>query len=110
MDVERPNKIRVLIHSATSDREIIYDGKTMTLYTPAQKYYSTGVHRVDRRADRQAGGEVCHPASLQDLFLFGTPAAPLDKIESAMNADRTSSTMISVTTTRFADRDHRSRR
>src|SRR6516225_4368270 len=26
MDVERPNKIRAVIHSARSDREIIYDG------------------------------------------------------------------------------------
>jgi hypothetical protein len=36
MDVERPNKIRVLMHSALSERELVYDGKTVTLYTPAQ--------------------------------------------------------------------------
>ena len=41
MDVERPNKIRALMHSARSERELVYDGKTVTLYTPAQKYYST---------------------------------------------------------------------
>ena len=41
MDVERPNKIRALMHSARSERELFYDGKTVTLYTPAQKYYST---------------------------------------------------------------------
>src|SRR6476660_2014494 len=41
MDVERPNKIRALMHSARSEREIVYDGKTVTLYTQAQKYYST---------------------------------------------------------------------
>src|SRR6185369_452366 len=40
MDVERPNKIRVLMHSARSERELVYDGKTVTLYAPAQKYYS----------------------------------------------------------------------
>src|SRR5262249_37759956 len=40
MDVERPNKIRAVMRTATSEREIIYDGKTVTLYTPAQKYYS----------------------------------------------------------------------
>ena len=87
MDVERPNKIRVLIQSATSDREIIYDGKTVTLYTPAQKYYSTVEFTenigglIDKLEQRYA---VQLP--LQDLFLFGTSAAPLDKIESAMNA------------------------
>src|SRR5215831_7381985 len=37
MDVERPNKIRVVMHSARSDRDLFYDGKTVTLYTPAQK-------------------------------------------------------------------------
>ena len=41
MDVERPNKMRALMHSARSERELVYDGKTVTLYTPAQKYYST---------------------------------------------------------------------
>src|SRR5262245_23875284 len=41
MDVERPNKLHALMHSARSERELIYDGKTVTLYTPAQKYYST---------------------------------------------------------------------
>ena len=38
MDVERPNKIRAVMHSARSERELFYDGKTVTLYTPAQKY------------------------------------------------------------------------
>src|SRR5262245_53463128 len=41
MDVERPNKIRVVMDSARSHRELFYDGKSVTLYTPAQKYYST---------------------------------------------------------------------
>ena len=41
MDVVRPNKIRARMQSARSQREIVYDGKTVTLFTPAQKYYST---------------------------------------------------------------------
>jgi len=87
MDVERPNKIRALMKSARSVREIIYDGKTVTLYTPAQKYYSTVAFTetigglIDKLEERYS---VELP--LSDLFLFGTPAAPLDKIESAMNA------------------------
>jgi len=87
IDVERPSKIRALTQSARSSREIIYDGKTVTLYTPAQKYYSTVefadtigglVGKLEERYDVEI--------PLSDLFLFGTPAAPLDKIESAMNA------------------------
>ena len=41
LDVERPNKLRARMFSARAERELFYDGKTVTLYTPAQKYYST---------------------------------------------------------------------
>ena len=87
MDVERPNKIRALMHSARSERELVYDGKTITLYTPAQKYYSTveftdTIGKLIERLEERYGVEL----PLSDLFLWGTPLAPLDKIESAMNA------------------------
>jgi hypothetical protein len=87
MEVQRPNKIRVRMHSARSERELIYDGKTVTLYTPAQKYYSTvefsgTIGELANRLEEKYG--IQFPMS--DLFLWGTPAAPLDKIESAMNA------------------------
>jgi hypothetical protein len=87
LDVERPNRLRVRMFSARSERELIYDGKTVTLWTPAQKYYSTVAFAepfdvlVDRLQDKYA---VQVP--LSDLFIWGTPDAPLDKIESAMNA------------------------
>ena len=38
LDVDRPNKLRVLMHSARSERQLFYDGKKLTLYTPSQKY------------------------------------------------------------------------
>ena len=87
MDVERPNKIRALIGSARSGREIIYDGRTVTLFTPAQKYYSTveftgTIGELIGKLEERYAVEM----PLSDLFLFGTPAAPLDNIESAMNA------------------------
>jgi hypothetical protein len=87
MDVERPNKLRALMHSARSERQLFYDGNTVTLYTPAQKYYSTVefsgtlgelIGRLRERYDVEV--------PLSDLFLWGTPAAPLDRIQSAMNA------------------------
>ena len=87
LDVERPNKIRAVMHSARSQRELFYDGKTVTLYTPAQKYYSTvefsdTIGKLVERLEERYGVQL----PLQDLFLWGTPLAPLDKIESAMNA------------------------
>ena len=87
LDVARPNKLRARMLSARAERELIYDGKTVTLYTPAQKYYST-VELVDTiggvidRLKEKYGVQM----PLSDLFVWGTPAAPLDKIESAMNA------------------------
>jgi hypothetical protein len=79
--------MRVHMASARSERQLFYDGKTVTLYTPAQKYYSTVpftgtlgelVEKLKERYDLEV--------PLSDLFIWGTPAAPLDKIDSAMNA------------------------
>jgi hypothetical protein len=87
LDVARPNRMRVHMASARSERQLFYDGKTVTLYTPAQKYYSTVpftgtlgelVEKLKERYDLEV--------PLSDLFIWGTPAAPLDKIDSAMNA------------------------
>lgn len=87
MEVERPNKLRVRMHSARSERELFYNGKVVTLYTPAQKYYSTvefteTIGGLISRLEEKYGVQL----PLSDLFVWGTPAAPLDKIESAMNA------------------------
>jgi hypothetical protein len=87
MDVERPGKIRAVMKNASSERDLVYNGKTVTLYAPAQKYYSTveftgTLGELIRRLEERYKVEV----PLSDLFLWGTPAAPLDGIESAMNA------------------------
>jgi hypothetical protein len=87
MDVERPNRLRALMQSASAERQLIYDGKAVTLYTPAQKYYATveftgTIGEMIDRMEARYGVEL----PLEDLFLWGTPAAPVDKIESAMNA------------------------
>src|SRR6185369_4919701 len=72
MDVERPNKLRALMHSARSERQLFYDGKSVTLYTPAQKYYSTvefsgTLGELIGRLKERYGVEV----PLSDLFLWG---------------------------------------
>ena len=87
MDVDRPNKLRALMSSARSERELFFDGKTVTLFTPAQKSYSKvelagTLGDLVTKLQQRFGVEI----PLSDLFLWGTPAAPLDKIESAMNA------------------------
>jgi hypothetical protein len=87
MDVARPNRLRARIVTASAERELIYNGKVVTLYTPAQKYYSSvefseNLTGLVRRLQQRYGIEV----PLADLFLWGTTDAPLDTIESAMNA------------------------
>lgn len=87
LQVQRPNKVRALMSSSRSTRELVYDGKQVTIYTPALKYYGT-VAAADTIAgmipqlETRYGIEI----PLDDLFIWGTPAAPIDKIESAMNA------------------------
>jgi hypothetical protein len=87
LDVVSPNKLHVVMINALSKREVMYDGKTVTLYDPAQKYYSTvdftGTNSalIDRMESKY-GVEI----PLEDLFLFGTPEAKFDHLESAMNA------------------------
>jgi len=87
LDVARPSKLRARMSSAKTERELIYDGKSVTLYAPAHKYYSTvefaePIGALIDRLEERYGVEV----PLSDLFRWGTPDAPLDKIESAMNA------------------------
>jgi hypothetical protein len=87
MDVERPNRLHARMWSARAERELIYDGKTVTLFTPAQKYYSTvefsgNLGELIDKLEERYGVEV----PLSDMFIWGTPAASFDKIESAMNA------------------------
>ncbi|WER48630.1 DUF2092 domain-containing protein [Cupriavidus sp. WKF15] len=87
LDVARPNKLRAQMRSARSQRELIYDGTTVTLYTPAQKSYSQAPFKENlgalaERLRARFGVEI--PSA--DLFLWGTDAAPLDNMQSAMNA------------------------
>jgi hypothetical protein len=87
VDVARPAKLRARITSARTERELVYDGKTVALHSPAQKYYSTAEFAdtigglIDKLEERY-GIEV----PLTDLFRWGTPGAPLDNFESAMYA------------------------
>lgn len=87
LDVVSPNKLRARMFSPRSQREIYYDGKVATLYTPQQKYYSSvdfdgPLGGLVAKLEERYGVEI----PLYDLFTWGTPAAAIDKIESAMNA------------------------
>jgi len=87
IEVQRPNKLRATLTSPRSERELIYDGKTFTIYLPQQKYYSSvpfseNVAGLISKLEERYAVEI----PLSDLFKWGTPAAPAEAIESAMNA------------------------
>ena len=87
IEVARPNMLRAKMASPRAVREIIYDGKAATIYIPAQKYYSTvafseNIGGLIGKLEEKYGIEI----PMADMFLWGTPAASLDKFESAMNA------------------------
>lgn len=87
VDVDRPNKIRAVLSSARNQREIVFNGKDVTLYTPAQKYYSTvafdgTISALIGKLSENYGVEL----PLSDLFVWGTPDAPTNQFESAMFA------------------------
>jgi len=87
IQVQRTNKLRALMRSARSERELVYDGKTVTIYTPALKYYSrtetaSTIVGMEKQLEEKYGLQL----PFSDLFSWGTDAAPLDQIESAMNA------------------------
>jgi len=87
IDVQRPNKLRARMFSTRSERIIVSNGEMATIYLPSQRYYSTvdfsgSVDNLVSKLEERYGVEI----PLSDLFLWGTPAAPLDKIDSAMNA------------------------
>ena len=74
LDVDRPNKLHARMHSARSEREIFYDGKVATMYTPAQKYYSSvefsgNLGELVSKLEQRYAVEI----PLSDLFLWGTP-------------------------------------
>jgi hypothetical protein len=87
MKAVRPNKLRVAMESTSSSRELIYDGKTLTLWTPERKYFSTvefedTLGGLINLLEEKYGVQL----PMEDFFRWGTPDAPFDKIESAMNA------------------------
>jgi hypothetical protein len=87
LDVVRPNMLRAVMRTPSAERVLVFDGKTVALYAPLHKYYSTVEYGgtlaglVDR-LEKAYGVQV----PLTDLFRWGTPEAPLDRLDSAMYA------------------------
>lgn len=85
IEVERPNHLRAKLDTPRTRRTLYYDGKQVTLFTPAQNVYSSVPFSgtLGELADALQG-KYGIEIPLADLFVWGTDAAPVSRIESAM--------------------------
>ncbi|RYH14094.1 MAG: DUF2092 domain-containing protein [Alphaproteobacteria bacterium] len=83
----RPDRLFIEIVSKRRNRQFYYDGKTLTVFGPVNKYYVTVpappttaamLHQVDERYGMQT--------PLLDVFEWGVTGVKLDKVTSAMEA------------------------
>jgi hypothetical protein len=74
-----PNRLKLTIKTDKREREYFYDGKTVTVYAPALKYYSVfpasdTIAKTIEEAETTYGVEV----PLADLFYLGTKGSKAD--------------------------------
>jgi hypothetical protein len=84
LKVRRPDRLRVDIANDRKQRQIYYDGKSITVYGQRIKYYATVVAPPTLRETIEAlsknyGIEL----PLADLFYWGTQQAPVSDIRAA---------------------------
>lgn len=85
--VHRPNKLRLTTWRGGNEKDLVYDGKTVTIYTSARQYYaSTETADTIGGMVEQLAGKYGIEFPLTDLFRWGTATAPVATLESAMNA------------------------
>lgn len=84
LQVRRPDRLRVETTSDRKQRQLFYDGKSLTLYGPRVKYYATvpappTIHETVEALAKKYGIEM----PLADLFYWGTDKAPVTDIKAA---------------------------
>ena len=84
LSAQRPNHLFSRVISSQSDRELFYNGKTVTLYSKQTGYYATvpapaTIHELVDDLENRYGMEL----PLTDLFTWGTDKGQLAKITSA---------------------------
>jgi hypothetical protein len=84
--VRKPNAMRAEVVSDRKRRQYFYDGKTVTVYGPANRYYaSTAAPPTITELLQFLDQKYDLDLPLADLFLWGTDKDGLDDIKSAIN-------------------------
>ncbi len=82
--VEFPNRLRAEVRSDRRTRDYIFDGKTLTQYSPRMNYYATvSAPGTLTELVQVANQKYGLPLPLADLFLWGTDKGGVDDITSA---------------------------
>lgn len=84
MIVRRPDRFRVTIRDGRKDRDIYYDGRSLTVFAPALGHYASfaappTIAATLERANDEFGIEV----PLADLFYWGVDPTLADRVRSA---------------------------
>ncbi len=83
---KRPDKLNVKIENDLFARDYIYDGKTLTVVAPEEKYFAGHPAKptIQEMLDN-ASSEIGIEIPLTDLFDFGTDKSPIRSITSAFH-------------------------
>ncbi|KRG69119.1 DUF2092 domain-containing protein [Pseudoxanthomonas dokdonensis] len=81
---QRPGGLYAHIKTDRKDRELFYDGKTITLYAPRMKYYASLPAPPDLSGMVAVAQEHEWDLPLADLFLWGTDIARRTPMSSAI--------------------------
>ncbi|WP_052630265.1 DUF2092 domain-containing protein [Pseudoxanthomonas suwonensis] len=84
--VKQPDKLRIDLERADFDRQVMFDGSQMTIWAPGKKFYATAPIKAGSLAGllANASDKFDIQLPLTDLFLWGTDAAPVSAITSAL--------------------------
>ncbi len=82
--VRAPDRLQLDLHSDRKERQMFYDGKSLTVYGPKAQYYATvdappTIRELLGTVEQRYGIEM----PLADLFLWGTDQAPTSALTSA---------------------------
>ncbi|MDH5833576.1 DUF2092 domain-containing protein [Luteimonas kalidii] len=88
--VTRPDKLRVDIVRHDFERHVIFDGSRLTLWAPKEKFYASTPTEAGTIAELLANASERYDIDLPltDLFLWGTDAAPVSAITTALHVGR----------------------
>ncbi|NEX93748.1 DUF2092 domain-containing protein [Caulobacter sp. 17J65-9] len=81
---KRPDALFVDVDTDRKRRQFFYDGKTLTIYAPRQKYYAQvaapgTIHELLDKLEDDLGVDM----PLDDLFYWGTPDSGLNELTAA---------------------------